>query len=177
MFKKSIFFKEIRKELRKNIGMRTKIALITYRVGFYENFICKLKIEKYIIKVIYIFMKILSIILGCTDIPPKATYINWGLRLPHKFDGIKLNPNCSIGRNCTIFHNVTIGATESCKTNISIGDNVYIGAYAIILGNVTIGNNCNIGAGTIIINKNISSNVTVVNDIKYKIILHKNNIE
>lgn len=176
MHKNGNFLKMVKTELTKNIGIKTKFALFTYRVGFYEKYICKSKIYLYVIKIIYIVLKIISTLLGCTDIPPKDTYIDWGLRLPHKFDGIKITKYCSIGSNCTIFHNVTIGIIEGKDiANISIGNNVYIGAYALILGDVTIGDNCNIGAGTIIINKKIPNNTTVINNIDYKLIPHNKN--
>ncbi|MDF2885072.1 MAG: hypothetical protein K0R54_5643 [Clostridiaceae bacterium] len=167
------FVQEIKKELKKNKGIKTKIVLFTYRIGFYGKYICKIKIVRYINSIIYIFLKILCNFLGCVDIPPKDVYIGWGLRLPHHFDGIKIMDNCTIGHNCTIFQNVTLGIIEKDKANIDIGNNVYIGAYALILGKVKIGDNCKIGAGTIIINKNIPSNTTIVNEINYKIIPHE----
>lgn len=160
----------IKRDLSKNKGLRRRVSLLTYRTGFYGNFMCTNVLSKFIFKIIYFMFKCISFVLGCTDIPSKNVYIGSGLRLPHKFDGIKINESCKIGDNCTLFHNVTIGTTESNNPNILIGNNVYIGAYAVILGNVTIGDNCKIGAGTIIINKSIPSNSTVVNEVKYNII-------
>lgn len=83
--------------------------------------------------------------------------------------GTVLNTNISIGDNCTVLHNVTIGAGKSGVPRI--GNNVYIGAGAIIIGGVSIGDNVKIGAGAIVV-KNIPSNTTVVSE-KPRIILHE----
>ncbi len=71
---------------------------------------------------------------------------------PHSLFGIFISNNAKIGKNCVIFHQVTIGSnTLNNSKNFgspTIGDNVYIGAGAKIIGNVKIGNNCRIGANT-----------------------------
>lgn len=70
-----------------------------------------------------------------------------------------------IGCNCTILHNVTIGAGRGGAP--TIGDNVYIGAGAIIIGDIKIGDNVKVGAGAVVF-KDVPSNSTVVgyNEIK-----------
>ena len=74
---------------------------------------------------------------------------------PHPI-GIVIHPDVKIGKNCTIFQNVTIGSgkySEQNKTNVPIlGDNVTIYANAILVGGIVIGNNVVIGAGSIVIN-------------------------
>lgn len=82
--------------------------------------------------------------------------------------GTVLNSNIKIGDNCTILHNVTIGAGNMGVP--TIGNNVYIGAGAIIIGGITIGDNVKIGAGAIVVT-NVPSNTTVVSD-KAKLIYH-----
>lgn len=72
-----------------------------------------------------------------------------------------------IGKNCTILHNVTIGAGRGGAP--TIGDNVYIGAGALIIGGVTVGDNVKIGAGAIVV-QDIPPNCTVVCE-KAKILL------
>lgn len=85
------------------------------------------------------------------------------LRLPHPFL-IIIHRTASIGLNCTIFHNVTIGVIENASYESiagKIGDNVYIGCDSAVLGNVMIGNSVRIGAKSLIL-KDVSSNQTVV---------------
>lgn len=63
----------------------------------------------------------------------------------------------SIGKNCMIYQQVTIGSFHGMPT---IGDNVTIFSGAIILGNITIGNNVNIGANATVIT-DVPDNTTV----------------
>ncbi len=76
----------------------------------------------------------------------------------HSYSTI-INGGARIGRNCTVYHCVTIGVE---KTGVPvIGDNVTIGAGAILMGGIKIGNNVNIGAGAIVVN-DVPDNSTVV---------------
>ena len=68
--------------------------------------------------------------------------------LPHGLYGIVVSHNAIIGKNATIFHQVTIG--EGNGGAPTIGDNVYIGAGAKIIGNIKIGNNVKIGANCVV---------------------------
>jgi serine acetyltransferase len=52
--------------------------------------------------------------------------------LPHGLNGIVVSHNAKIGKNCTIFHQVTIG--EGRGGAPEIGDHVLIGAGAKIIG-------------------------------------------
>jgi len=84
--------------------------------------------------------------------------------LPHGLNGIIVSHNAKIGRNCTIFHQVTIG--EGRGGAPVIGDNVLIGAGAKIIGGVRIGSNVKIGAGCVVA-KDVPDGATVVTgDIK-----------
>ncbi len=65
--------------------------------------------------------------------------------LPHGLYGIVISHNASIGKNATIYHQVTIG--EGRNGAPQIGDNVVIGAGAKLFGNIIIGHNCQIGGG------------------------------
>lgn len=66
----------------------------------------------------------------------------------------------SIGCNCIIFQNVTIGTKGSIE-GPKIGNNVFFGTGCVVLGNITIGNNVKIGANAIVV-KDIPDNCTVV---------------
>ena len=76
---------------------------------------------------------------------------------PHPI-GIVISPNAKIGKNCTIFQNVTIGSWKG-KSPI-VGDNVKIFANSVIFGEISIGNNVIIGAGSVV-NKSVPENAVV----------------
>lgn len=87
-----------------------------------------------------------------------ACVIGPGLAISHGFAstiGAK-----SIGKNCTIFQQVTLGAAGSVGFP-TILDNVTIYAGAVIIGNVTIGNNSVVGANATVY-KNVPDNCTVL---------------
>ena len=84
--------------------------------------------------------------------------------------GVVLNGGAKIGRNCTMYHGVTIGVANDLEKMPVIGDNVFIGADAKILGGVRVGNNVKIGAGAIVV-ENVPDDCTVVGP-KAKIIQH-----
>ena len=67
----------------------------------------------------------------------------------HGIRGVFISKEATIGNNCIIFQNVTIGRNENGHAPI-IGDNVLIGANSVIVGKVKIGNNVKIGAGCVV---------------------------
>lgn len=84
---------------------------------------------------------------------------------PHDIRGIFISANAYIGKECVIFHQVTIGSNtllDSKKSGTStIGNNCYIGVGAKIIGNVRVGNNCRIGANAVVVN-DVPDNAVVV---------------
>ena len=74
--------------------------------------------------------------------------------LPHGYLGIFISGGSVIGKNCTIYHHVTIGSNMLVGSkhfgSPTIGDNCMIGAGAKIIGKVSVGNNCRIGANCVI---------------------------
>lgn len=73
-----------------------------------------------------------------------------GIMSPH-FMWIVIAGGAVIGKNCTIYHQVTIGVDKTKNSEVSIiGNNVFVGARANIIGNLTIGNDCIIGANVIV---------------------------
>ena len=86
-------------------------------------------------------------------------------QFPHKVYGIFISVGAKIGKNCVIFHQVTVGsntlADSKGKGAPQIGDNVYIGCGAKIIGNVKIGNNVRIGANCVV-TKDVPDNCTIV---------------
>ena len=77
--------------------------------------------------------------------------------------GIVIGETTTIGNNCTIYHNSTLGGTgkDKNKRHPDLGNNVMVGAGAKILGPIKIGNNVKIGANSVVL-KNIPNDVTVV---------------
>lgn len=96
--------------------------------------------------------------------------IGSGLFIQHGFATIIMAK--SIGKNCWINQQVTIGYTDRTSAPI-IGDGVTINAGAKVLGNITVGDNVTIGANAVVI-KNVPSNCTVVGVPAY--IIRKNGI-
>lgn len=82
-----------------------------------------------------------------------------GLILQHGFSSI-LFPE-SMGENCQVWHNVTIGRAHNKGRRPRIGNNVKICAGAIVIGDIEIGDNVVIGAGAVV-TKSIPANCVVV---------------
>lgn len=113
--------------------------LFYYRIGVVHHFICFLapKMEFFFIS--------------------PTTKIGKGLQLGHCFSTV-INAE-SIGSNCSIYQDVTIGVSGHKKPIIH--DNVQIFANSTIIGGIEIGNNVSIGAGTIL-TKSVPANSVVV---------------
>lgn len=77
--------------------------------------------------------------------------------------GVVIGETATIGNDCTIYHNSTLGGTgkDKYKRHPDIGNNVIVGSGAKVLGPIKIGNNVKIGANSVVL-KNIPDNVTVV---------------
>ncbi|QFT08593.1 serine acetyltransferase [Vibrio sp. THAF190c] len=85
---------------------------------------------------------------------------------PHGIKSIFVSGQASIGHNCVIFQQVTIGsvtlADAKSKGAPVIGDNVYVGSGAKIIGSVRVGNNVRIGANAVVY-KDVPDNSVVTN--------------
>lgn len=93
------------------------------------------------------------------------TLYKQGTDFPHPL-GIVIATNGDIGKNCTIYQNVTIGAKSKDMAYLpehfpKIGDNVIIYAGACVVGGITIGNNVTIGANAVV-TKDVPDNSLVV---------------
>lgn len=81
---------------------------------------------------------------------PGPTQIGPGLLIGHA-GGIVVNAAVTIGANCNISHNVTIGVSRGRNAGTpTIGDRVYIGPGAVIIGDITIGHDAAIGANAVV---------------------------
>lgn len=79
--------------------------------------------------------------------------------LPHGLNGIIVSNDAVIGKECTIYHQVTIGGGNGGAP--IIGDHVEIGAGAKVIGHIHVGNHVRIGAGCVVA-VDIPDNCTVV---------------
>ena len=77
--------------------------------------------------------------------------------------GIVIGETTTIGDNCTIYHNSTLGGTgkDKYKRHPDLGNNVIVGCGAKVLGPIKIGNNVKIGANSVVL-KEVPNNSTVV---------------
>ena len=87
-----------------------------------------------------------SVVTGA-DIPLNCQ-LGGGLLIPHP-NGVVIHPAATIGPNCLIFQQVTIGWEHGAVP--VIGGHVDIGAGAKILGNVRVGDHARIGANAVVL--------------------------
>ena len=73
-----------------------------------------------------------------------------GLNLPHAGRHVVLHPECSFGRDVTLFHQVTVGGRNGSHPP-AIGDGVLLGVGAKVLGAVTVGAGAAVGAGAVVV--------------------------
>lgn len=92
--------------------------------------------------------------LGC-EIPPGVA--GPGFSIAH-LPGIVINETASLGRNCRIHQNVTIGAARAKSPRL--GDNVWVGAGAVIIGDITVGDGAAIAANAVV-TRDVPPGVTV----------------
>ncbi len=99
-----------------------------------------------------------SLVTGA-DIPLNSR-IGGGLLIPHP-NGIVIHPEATIGPNCLIFQQVTIGVGGPVPGVPTIGGHVDIGAGARILGGVRIGDHARIGANAVVL-QDVPAGMTAV---------------
>jgi serine O-acetyltransferase len=96
-----------------------------------------------VLKRVYIIpYRFWSIVSGA-DIPLNCQ-IAGGLKLTHP-NGVVIHPKASIGPNCLILQQVTIGK------NVKVGGNVDFGAGAKIIRPITIGDRAKVGANAVVL--------------------------
>jgi len=108
---------------------------------------------------------------------PYNNLIKGPINFIHGTYGVFFSGDAIIGKNCTIYQQVTIGSNmliDSKKLGSPIiGNNCLIGAGAKIIGNVKIGNNCRIGANAVVSNDLPDNSVIVLSSPK---IYYKENL-
>jgi serine O-acetyltransferase len=81
---------------------------------------------------------------------PINSRLGGGLAIPHP-NGIVINPGATVGPNCLILQQVTIGYGGKHVGNPTVGGHVDVGAGAKILGGITIGDHAKIGANAVVL--------------------------
>jgi serine O-acetyltransferase len=89
------------------------------------------------------------LVISGADIPLN-TKLGEGLILPHP-NGVVLHPDVTMGPNCMILQQVTIGAREGSNGVPNLGIHVDVGAGAKIFGKITIDDYAVIGANAVVI--------------------------
>ena len=92
-----------------------------------------------------------------------AAEIGEGFFIDHGV-GVVIGETAQVGKNCVMFHNVTLGGTgkHEGKRHPTVGDNVLIGTNSVLLGPITVGSNARIGANSFIIMHDVPPDCTVV---------------
>jgi serine O-acetyltransferase len=106
------------------------------------------------LKVLYRIGQFLSVVMRKIEIEEDAQIAKGVFISP--IGGIILGAN-SVGRCCTIHHNVTIGFGFGRGRKLQspdIGENVWVGPGAIIYGNIKVGDGAVVGPDTVV-NKNV----------------------
>lgn len=78
----------------------------------------------------------------------RTAVIEGFLSLPHGLHGVYISRYASIGADCRIYQNVTIGEVRGKAPQI--GRNCLIGAGAVVVGDIRIGDGVKIGAGAVV---------------------------
>jgi serine O-acetyltransferase len=83
---------------------------------------------------------------------PLSCQVGPGLLIEH-WGGIWINPAVSIGANCNLSHNVTLGwaGQEGQKGAPQLGDNVFLGPGAVVLGKIKVGSGALITANSVVL--------------------------
>lgn len=106
------------------------------------------------------FITLLIFLIYNCKIPCKA-HIGKGTRFGYGGMGVVIHSDCTIGDNCLISQQVTLGGGNSGYPGVpTIGNNVYIAKGAIVFGGITVGNNARIGANAVV-NKPVPDNAVV----------------
>ena len=161
------FIKEIYENAKnikeKDPACRNLFEAIILYPGFHALLIHRISHFLYSIKLFFLSRLIsqISRFLTGIEIHPGAK-IGRRLFIDHGM-GIVIGETTTIGDDCIIYHNVTLGGTgkDKYKRHPDIGNNVMIGCGSKILGPIKIGDNVKIGANAVVL-KDVEENSTIV---------------
>lgn len=122
------------------------VAVLVYRYGRWVSAL-PIPVVKQFLMLFYLLGKMVVVMGFGIYIPLKAN-IGKGFTI-HNFSGIFICET-TIGENCIVFQNVTVGHLRGQPGPPRIGNNVFLGAGAKVLGDLTIGNNVAVGANSVV---------------------------
>ena len=136
-------------------GLISRLFIANYRIGHY--FLQYRRTSKFLMSPIYMLVlanyRIMSLLIGYSV--PFSTRIGRRIRFQHGLHGIFISGLASIGNDCLILHQVTIGSNIGSQTAAyaapQIGDRVFIGAGAKVIGGIEVGDDVMIGANALVI--------------------------
>lgn len=121
--------------------------VLTYRIGAWA--LTLPYPARYPVSALYMVMHYWVQLVSSTTIARDAD-IGANLFLPHS-GNIIIHPGCSIGDNCTILHEVTLGGTGERASSPRLGNNVFVGPGAKLFGPITIGDGARIAGNSLVI--------------------------
>lgn len=135
----------IRSDLAARGARSDRLTVAIFRLGQYTHEKrCRLPVH-----LVYLILNFVWINAVVGAELPSTVKAGGGFRLAHWGRGVILHPDTVLGRNCYIYHQVTIGQGNGGAP--TLGDYVYVGAGAKILGDITVGTRARIGSGAVVI--------------------------
>lgn len=139
----------------RGIGLVSQIFLINYRLG--RAILQNRKSYRFLILPIYLPLlvnaRFLSLLLGCSV--PFSVQLGQRIRFQHGLQGIFISGLASIGDDCLILHQVTIGSNIGGRSRQRsaprIGNRIFIGVGAKIIGDLDVGDDAMIGAQALVV--------------------------
>lgn len=135
-------------------------AVFTHRLGNW-GYALRFAPLRILVKILYKFLYV-YIRNQYTIELPRTTKVGRRLNIAHQ-GGIVIHPLSTIGDDCIVLQNVTIGAAtgetfENCPV---LGNRVYVGCGAAIIGKVFIGDDVRIGPN-VVVTMNVPAQSSVV---------------
>lgn len=145
-------------------ALRTILARPGSSAVFFYRVSSALYTKGHVGKVMAMVFSRLNIILNGCEIQPVAS-IGPGFRIVH-CGGIVIG-NATLGKNVTVYQNVTMGRLRHNETSPgkeiqpTLGDDVIVYAGAVILGGISIGSHARIGANAVV-TKDVPENYAAI---------------
>ena len=144
-----------------------KYTILLRKIEYYNN--CK---KSLVFKPIKMYLKYKYSKLGVKlGIHIPINVFDSGLNIKHG-GGIIVNRDARVGKNCVLYHGVTIGTTRYRGGVPQIGNNVCIAVGAKLFGNIKLGSNITVGANAVV-DKSFDKDGVTIAGIPAKIISNK----